>query len=83
MGLGECGSMLLCQKLNGDESKAYCILDDRKARTKDSELGIEYIGLIGLLKLIKDRKIMSLDDIDNIASMLKNSNFRFPANVVR
>ena len=82
LGLGECDSMLSYQKLNGDGDKVYCILDDGKARSKASELDIEYTGLIGLLKLIKDRNIMNSDEIDEVITMLKKSNFRFPVGVV-
>jgi len=82
LGLGECDSMLSYQKLKGDGDKVYCILDDGKARSKASELDIEYTGLIGLLKLIKDRNIMNSDEIDEVITMLKKSNFRFPAGVV-
>lgn len=81
LGLGECDSMLSCQKLKNDGTRVYCILDDGKARTKASELNIEYTGLIGLLKLIKDRNIMRPDEINEVIVMLKKSNFRFPSGV--
>lgn len=82
LGLGECDSMLSYQKLTSKEEKAYCILDDRKARTKASELKIEYTGLIGLLKMIKEREIMNSEEICEVVKMLKKYNFRFPADVV-
>ncbi len=82
LGLGECDSMLTYQKLTNGGVDVYCILDDRKARTKASDLDIEFTGLIGLLKLIKDRKIMNSNEIYDVITMLKNSSFRFPAGVV-
>ena len=82
LGLGECDSILSYQKLNNKEEKVYCILDDGKARAKAFELDIQFTGLIGLLRLIKDRKIMNSQEIDEVVNMLEKSNFRFPAGVV-
>lgn len=82
LGLGECDSMLSYQKINNGKDKIYCIFDDGKARNKALELNIEFTGLIGLLKLIKDRNIMDSQEIENIVQMLKQSNFRLSADVV-
>ena len=82
LGLGECDVMLSYQKLNCDGNNVYCILDDRKARTKASNLNIKFIGLIGLLRLMEDRNIMTSDEIQDITTRLKNSSFRFPTDVV-
>ena len=82
LGLGECDSMLSYQKINNGKDKVYCIFDDGKARSKASELNIEFTGLIGLLKLIKVRNIMDSQEIEDVVQMLKQSNFRFPAGVV-
>ena len=82
LGLGECDAMLSYQKLKCTTTKAYCILDDGKARTKATELGIKFTGLIGLLMMIRDRNIMNADDFGKIIKMLKDSNFRFPKDVV-
>ena len=82
LGLGECDSMLTCQKMRVAKQTVYCILDDGKARSKASELGIEFTGLIGLLKMMKKRNVMSPEEIDDVVKLLKKSNFRFPAGVV-
>ena len=82
LGLGECDSMLSYQKISKGKDKVYCIFDDAKARSKASELNIEFTGLIGLLKLMKARNIMDFNEIEDVVVMLKKSNFRFPAGVV-
>ncbi len=82
LGLGECDCILSYKKLNGNGEKYYCILDDKKARGKASELDIKYTGLIGLLKLIKNRNIMSSDEINHVIILLKKSNFRIPDVVI-
>lgn len=82
IGLGECDSMLTYQKLIDEGEKAYCILDDRKARTKAAKLGIRFMGLVGLLKIMKNRNIMSSDEIEIVVRALNDSSFRFPPDVV-
>ena len=82
LGLGECDSMLAYQKLRDAGERVYCILDDGKAREKATELGIEFTGLVGLLQRMKQKNVMSHDDIGKIVKLLKDSNFRFPADVV-
>jgi len=82
LGLGECDSMLTYQKMRAANQTVYCILDDGKARSKASELGIEFTGLIGLLKMMKQRNVMSREEIDDVVKSLKKSSFRFPLGVV-
>ena len=82
LGLGECDSILACQKLRDGGEEVYCILDDGKAREKAAELGIKFTGLIGLLRLMKQRSVMSHGEIDKVVKELQNSNFRFPAGVI-
>lgn len=82
LGLGECDSMLAYQKLRKDGEKVYCILDDGKAREKAAELKIEFTGLVGLLQTLKQKNVMSHDEIDKVVKLLKDSNFRLPTDVV-
>ena len=82
LGLGECDSMLAYQKLREDGEKVYCILDDGKAREKATELKIEFTGLVGLLQMLKQKNVMSHDEIDKVVKLLKDSNFRLPTDVV-
>ena len=82
LGLGECDSMLAYQKLREDGERVYCILDDGKAREKAAELEITFTGLVGLLQMMKQKNVMSHDEIDKVVKLLKDSNFRFPADVV-
>ena len=82
LGLGECDSMLTYQKLRDAGERVYCILDDGKAREKAIDLGIKFTGLVGLLQMMKQKNVMNHDDIGKIVKLLKDSNFRFPADVV-
>ena len=82
LGMGESDSMLAYQKLQDAGERVYCILDDGKARKKATDLGIRFTGLIGLLKMMKQKNVMSHDEIDKVVNLLKDSNFRLPVGVV-
>ena len=81
LGMGECYSMLAYQKLQDAGEVVYCILDDHKARKIAKELGIKFTGLIGLLLMMKQKDMISYE-FDKVVKLLKDSNFRFPADVV-
>ena len=82
MGMGECYSMLAYQKLRDAGEKVYCILDDCEARKKATKLGIKFTGLIGLLLMMNQKDMMSSYEFDKVVKLLKDSNFRFPTDVV-
>lgn len=82
LGVGECDTMLSYLKLSRSMDPVYCILDDSRARAKARDLNIEFTGLLGLLKMIKDRDIMEPREVRIVLEMLKNSRFRFPSDVV-
>ena len=80
LGLGECDVILSYEKLDGADN-VYCILDDREARTAASERGVRFAGLIRLLMLLRDRKIMTREEIGDVVALLRKSRFRFPRDV--
>ena len=82
IGLGECYTMLAYQKLRATGKQVYCISDDYDARKNATKLGIKFTGLIGLLLMMKQKDIMSGYEFDKVVKLLKDSNFRFPADVV-
>ena len=82
LGLGECDSMLAYRKLRDAGERVYCIFDDGGAREKATELGIKFTGLVGLLQMMKQKNVMSHDEVGKVVRLLKDSNFRFPAGVV-
>ena len=47
-----------------------------RARSKASELGIEFTGLLGLLKVMKKSNVISPEEIDDVVKLLKKSNMR-------
>ena len=82
LGKGEVDSMLHFQKLS-KKHKVYCIIDDGRARKVAKSKNINFTGLLGLLKILNDRKILNNSEYDNIIYKLKKSNFRIPEEFVK
>ena len=80
LGLGESDVMLSYQKLQHGNARVYCVLDDRIARRMATQLNIQFIGLLGLLKMMKERNILDSEEASNIISRLQRSTFRMPRN---
>ena len=76
--MGEIDVILTCQKLGGYQNNVYCILDDKDARKATLELNIKRRGLWGLLDMLEERGIKTPDEIKEIKTLLKDSNFRSP-----
>ena len=75
---GEADVLLSFQKLKTKD--AYCILDEKAARSLAKTKKIKFTGLLGLLKLLRDREIITRDEYTDAVSLLKKSTFRMPSN---
>ena len=80
LGLGESDVMLSYQKLQNDNAGVYCVLDDRIARRVAKQLNIQFTGLLGLLRIMKNRDILDTKEISHISTRLQGSAFRIPRN---
>ena len=80
LGLGESDVLLSYQKLQNGNERMYCVLDDKTARRKAAQLNIQFTGLLGLLKLMKERNIIDPDEVNDIGDRLQASKFRIPPN---
>jgi len=69
--LGESESILLAKKQN-----LPLIIDEKKGRALADKFGLKTIGLVGILYLFKQKKLLSSDDIINIVDELKTVEFR-------
>lgn len=82
LGKGECDSILQFGKLKNNGKIVHCILDDKRARSVADSLDIQYMGLLGLLKLLKGQGIITTPEYEHIVSTLKKSKFRMPRDVI-
>ncbi len=69
--LGESESIVLAI-----EKKVPLIIDEKKGKNVAKTLGIDTIGLIGILLLYKQKKLLKPKEINEIVVLLKVSNFR-------
>ena len=77
LGSGECGAILAC--LGG----AYCIVDDSRARKRASSMGVKHVGLAGLLLMLRERGIMSREEVVDAIGTLRKTGFYLPRNFER
>jgi len=75
LGSGESSAIALAL----ETQNPLIILDDKKARVYAKNLGLEHIGVIGLLRLGYKKGIIK--DIDDILTELKTNHFYLPNNV--
>ena len=75
LGLGESSVIALALETRNP----LIILDDKRARVYAKNLGLDYIGVIGLLRIGYKKGIIR--DIDNILAELRDNHFYLPDNV--
>lgn len=75
-GLGELDVILTYEKHKSTISPICCVLDDKAARDLASKLGIETIGLVGILRLLRDKSILDDLELNKIMAVLRRSGFR-------
>ena len=69
--LGESESIVLAAN-----KKIPLIIDEKKGKSIAKSLGLDTIGLIGILLLFKEKELLGLNEIENIVEMLQKSKFR-------
>jgi predicted nucleic acid-binding protein len=75
LGLGESSAIALAL----ETENALVILDDKRARSYAKNVGLNYTGIIGLLRLAYKKGL--IQDIDSIISDLHSIQFHLPGNV--
>jgi len=66
--LGELEAMVLAQESNAD----FVLLDDRAARNKASNLGLNVMGTVGVLKLANSKGLLTANETSNYYDLLIN-----------
>ena len=75
LGMGESSAIALAIEME----KSIVILDDKKARRYAQDIGLDIIGIIGLLRLGYKQGL--IPEIDTIIARLKKIGFRMPVNI--
>ncbi|MDR2759788.1 MAG: hypothetical protein LBB78_10465 [Spirochaetaceae bacterium] len=77
LGLGESSAMALALEVEN----ALVILDDKKARRYAQSIGLEFVGIIGLLSQAYHKGL--LEDLNEIVLKLRLIDFRIPPDTER
>lgn len=78
LGPGESDTLALYERVR-PHGKSYCILDDRQARSAAKRLGVPFTGLLGLIVLLRDRRIIGRSEASEIVKDLRRAGFWMPA----
>ena len=73
--LGESDAILTCIKMRGMSARTRCVVDDKTARAAARWIGIEYVGLAGLLGELASAGLVTAQDMGGIVAALRRSNF--------
>ena len=75
LGIGEASAIALAM----ETENPLVIIDEKKARRYAQNLGLDIIGIIGLLRLGSKQGLIS--DLDSIITSLRRIGFRMPSNI--
>lgn len=76
LGKGEIEVILYGIKFNSKGIKYCCIIDDRKASKIAEKYKIIFTGVIGLIELLAEKKVISEEYKTEIMNQLRSSTFR-------
>lgn len=74
LGKGEQSIMSLALKYHEQNKEYFCVLDDKDARKIARKLGLNIMGAIGLLLILKKKGL--LENPIEVANKIRQSNFR-------
>lgn len=74
LGEGEISIMSLALDYKEQDKEYYCVLDDNEARKVANKLGLNVMGAIGLLLLLKEKGL--LENPNELVNKIRDSTFR-------
>ena len=76
LGKGEIATILKTLEVSKYTERCYAVLDDGKARGVAAKYEINFTGSYGLVKALKDKSIISVEEFENIKDRMRKSKFR-------
>lgn len=83
LGNGEINVLHWGLKLKDSDVQYYCVIDEKIGRRAAQKLQLPLTGSIGLLKILKDKKLLSNEQLKSIVADIKKSPFRVNDEVLR
>jgi predicted nucleic acid-binding protein len=77
LGAGEIGVLARASKLEEAGRDYRCVLDDGWARKVATRLGKQLTGTIGLLDILVEKQVLSMDERNQIVEDLRAQGFRY------
>jgi predicted nucleic acid-binding protein len=83
LGNGEINVLCCGLKLKNSHSQFFCVIDEKLGRSAAQKLELPLTGSIGLLKILKDNKLLNIEQLKSIVEDIKKSPFRVNEVVLR
>jgi predicted nucleic acid-binding protein len=83
LGNGEINVLCWGVKLKESGTRFYCVIDEKLARSAAGKLDLPITGSIGLIKILKDNKLLNNEQLKTIAEDIRKSPFRVNEAVLR
>ena len=83
LGNGEINVLCWGLKLKDSGTQYYCVIDEKLGRNAATKLQLHLTGSIGLLRILKERKLLSSEQLKIIVEDIKKSPFRVSEEVLR
>ena len=82
LGNGEI-NVLACGKNLQKQEKIWCVIDETHGRNAAEKLGIPLTGSIGLIKILKEKRVLNEDKLKNIVNKIRESPFWIDKEILR
>ncbi len=82
LGSGEINVLAWAKRFKDINKEFFCVLDDLAARKACSEMGFPLTGSMGLLKILRNRGLLSHSQIIEIVQKIRESNFHISENIL-
>lgn len=82
LGKGEINVLTWGKTLQKEGKKFWCVIDERIGRDATRKMGLSLTGSIGLIKILKERKILKRDKLKAILEDIKKSPFRIDEKIL-
>lgn len=83
LGNGEINVLYWGLKLKDSGTQYHCVIDEKLGRTAAQKLQLPLTGSIGMLKILKDKKLLNAEQLKSIVLDIKKSPFRVNDAVLR
>ena len=75
LGKGEINVLAWGKSLKSQGEKIWCVIDEIPGRNAAKKVGLPLTGSIGLIKILKEKKIVNKDKLKDIVDKIKGSPF--------